>query len=295
MRIPPFAASAEPSHHDHASHPPSAHVWRRGLARRPPGIAERKQRVCAAAVRLLAAEGVSGLTFTRLNAAAGLPAGGVANLYGSGGEVLTDIVDAHLIDLTHEVGAAHDAAHAPGAEASPVRRLELLLRAFLDAINVRVDEHRAFLFCVHAMPEHARNSVLLRFQIVLETIRDVLAAAVPGLAADVRAKEIMLATIRTVLSDPWRWPKRHGPEQLQAEARRLAGMLLAAARAETARDWPALGSAGGACLTLKALTLDVRTARGRFSEMLKAAELGADITLTRRGRRVARVVGTGSI
>ncbi|MGA9866149.1 MAG: hypothetical protein WBQ75_06865 [Acetobacteraceae bacterium] len=135
--------------------------------------------------------------------------------------------------------------------------------------------------------------MLLRYQIVLEMVRDVLAAAIPGLPNNAAAAETLLGTIRMMLSDPWRWPRPHSPEQRQTEARSLAGMLLAMARAEIAGAWPDLGGVAGAELSMRSISIGLGVARTRFSEVVKAAELGADITLIRRGRRVARVLGVG--
>ncbi|MEO8715158.1 MAG: hypothetical protein ABI369_09105 [Acetobacteraceae bacterium] len=270
---------------------PSTRIWSRGLSRRAAGVAERKHAICAAAAPLFAAEGLEAISFTRLTTAAGMQPGTVANLYASCHEVLADVIDTHLLDLTREVGAAHDAAHA--SEMAPVRRLEVVVRAFLDAVATRPDEHRAFLFCVHALPERERESILLRYQIVLEMVRDVLVAGTHGLEADTAACETLLGTIRTMLSDPWRWPRPHGPEQRRAEARALTGMLLAMARALAAGTWPNLGGVAGADPPIRLISIDLSAARTRFSEMVKAAELGADIALTRRGRCVARVVGAG--
>lgn len=87
----------------------------------------------------------------------------------------------------------------------------------------------------------------------------------------------------------WCWQSLKDPIGRGADARRITAILLATAAAETAGFWPALGKTTGA--GVRTLTLDVRTARARMSEVLKAAELGADIAITRHGRRVARVVG----
>ena len=45
---------------------------------------------------------------------------------------------------------------------------------------LRADAHRAVLFCVHRLEEAERRSTLLRYQVVLETVLDVLAAAIPA-------------------------------------------------------------------------------------------------------------------
>lgn len=262
----------------------------RALVRRMRGVAERKQRVCAAAARLFAHDGFEAATASRLNAAAKLTPSGFANLFASREEVLADLLTTHVLELMQEVGAAHDAARAGDAAASPARGLEMLLRAFLDAVAQRPDAHRAFLFCVHRLPEAPRSSVLLRFQIVLEWMRDELVAAVPALAADSVAQQTLLETIRALLSDPWRWPSPVGPEQRQRDARRIAGMLLAAARAETEGYWPLLGGTSGAPARPPIVAVDIRAARARFGELLRATEHGADITILRRTRPVARLV-----
>ncbi len=265
---------------------PSTQVWGRGVARRP-GAADRRQRLARVAARLFAAEGVDAIPMSRVAATAGLQSGAALNLYATREDMLADLLVAYLADLDAAVAAAHDRA-GPG----PEHRLEAVLRAVLDAVAARPDEHRAFLFCIHRLPERDRRAILLRFQVVLETVHGPLAAAIPGLASRPAASETLLGTIRTLLSDPWRWPLPQEPATNQAEARRLAGMLLAAAAAETAGGWPALGAVAGADPAIAPVTLDCRTARARWSEVLRAAESGVDVTVTRRGRRVARVIAT---
>lgn len=273
---------------------PSADRWNPPrIVPRPPDQAERREHIRRVAARLFAAEGPDAVSIARLTSAVGLPPGAVALLYGSRQAVLGDVLDAYLTSLNEIVGAAHDDAHASGADPTPERRLEVVVRGFVEATARHGDAHRAFLFCVHRLEEAERRSALLRFQVVLETVLDVLAAAVPGLAKNAAASETLLGTIRALLSDPWRWQAPQGPPERQAGARGIAAILLATATAETAGYWPAFGKTIGTDPALKTITLDLGTARARLGEVVKAAELGADITLTRYGRRVARVVAAG--
>jgi len=271
---------------------PAPERWTpRALAPRRPATAERRQEICRAGAALFAAESADAATLSRLALAGGVHPTTLVRIYPSVEAVLQAVLDAFITDLNTEVGAAHDAAHAPDADPAPERRLEAVVAGFIEAVTRNEDAHRSFLVCVHRLEERERNSLLLRYQVILESIRDLLAAIVPALAENAVAGETLLGTIRALLSDPWRWRSPQGPEERRAEARRVAGLLLAAATAETTGVWPALGTIAGNRTGLKSLTIGVRSARARFSEMLKAAEFGMDITLTRHGKRVARMVG----
>ena len=271
---------------------PSAERWTpRVVAPRHPSPADRRRDICRVGAALFAAEGVDALTITRLVGACGIDHHAFVRIYPSVAAVLEAVLNDFVADLNTDVGAAHDAAHAPDADPAPERRLEAVVAGFIEAATRHADAHRAFLVCVHRVAETERGTLLLRYQVVLESVRDLLAAAVPALAENAEASDTLLGTIHTLLSDPWRWRSPRGPRERQAEARRVAGLLLAAAIAETTGVWPALGTIAGNRTGLKSLTIGVRTARARFSEMLKAAEFGMDITLTRHGKRVARMVG----
>jgi len=270
---------------------PSPERWTpRALASRRQATAERQREICRAGAAFFATEGADA-TLGRLAFAGGMHPTTLCRLYPTVEAVLEAVLDAFITDLNIEVGAAHDAAHAPDADPAPERRLEAVVAGFIEAVTRNEDAYRSFLFCVHRLEERQRNSLLLRYQVILEAIRDLLAAIVPALAENAVAGETLLGTIRALLSDPWRWRSPQGPEERRAEARRVAGLLLAAATAETTGVWPALGTIAGNRTGLKSLTIGVRSARARFSEMLKAAEFGMDITLTRHGKRVARMVG----
>jgi len=82
---------------------------------------------------------------------------------------------------------------------------------------------------------------------------------------------------------------RRGAPYRRAEARRIAALLIATAIAETRGVWPALGTTAGSPFHRKSLSLGVRFVRAQFCEIVTAAEAGTDISLTRRGRQVARI------
>ena len=274
---------------------PSADRWSPpSVAVRRDPSAERRGEICRVGAKLFAAEGVDAVTLGRLATGSGINPTALARLYPSVEAVLGDLLDDFTINLNAEVGAAHDAAHEPGADKAPQRRLEAVVAGFIEAATRHADAYRAFLFCVHRLAEAPRHSLLLRYQIILETFRDLLAAAVPALADDRVASETLLRTIRTLLSDPWRWHSPQGPQERHAEARRIAALLIATAIAETTGVWSVLGATAGSHPNRTSLRLGVRSVRGRFCEIVKAAEAGTDISLTRRGRQVARIVGCGN-
>jgi prevent-host-death family protein len=285
MSVPAFALPDRPP--ADRWNPPAA-------ASRPDASAERREEICRVGARLFAAEGVDAITLGRLATGSGISPTVLARFYPSVEAVLGDVLDGLIIKLGAEVGAAHDAAHEPGADPAPQRRLEAVIAGFIEAAARQADAYRALLFCVHRLAETPRRSLLLRYQVILESIRDLLSAAVPALAHDLVASRTLLATIRTLLCDPWRWHSPQEPQERHAEARRIAALLIATAIAETTGVWAVLGTTAGSHPQRISLSLGVRSVRARFCEIVKAAEAGTDISLTRHGRQVARIVGCGN-
>lgn len=256
-------------------------------AKRPPAGAINRQRQRAAAAQLFAERG-TGIPLSIIRTAAGATAAWGPGTYLSTADLLADLLTDHLLALSAAVAAAQDAAaHLP-----PEALLERLIRAYLDAVAAAPHAHRAFLFCTHHLPEEQRRALDLRLRIVIETMQAALAAAVPALAANPEAPLLLFPTIRAVLSDPFGWPVPPEAAQRQADGRRLAGMLIAAAEAEATGVWPRLGRVAGAEPGLDPIALTCRRARARFRDVLRAAEAGADVTITRRGKPVARVLAT---
>lgn len=238
-----------------------------------------RQRVAAA--RLFAELGPE-VSLWRIRTAAGLSGPGV---YQTRDEVLADIVTEHLIALGRAVGAAQD----DNAMLAPPHLLERLVLGWLDAAARAPDEHRTLLFCAHVLPEQTRRDIDLRLRIILEVIQAAVLAALPASAGWSDAA-LLFPLIRGLLCDPFHWIDRPGPERRQADARRLAGMLIAAAEAEATGFWPRCGAVDGAGLAFDPVAIDTHQARVRLRELLDAAGMGADITITRRGKPAARMV-----
>ncbi|MEO9188787.1 MAG: type II toxin-antitoxin system prevent-host-death family antitoxin [Acetobacteraceae bacterium] len=244
-----------------------------------------RERQRFAAARLFAELGPN-VTLWRVRSSAGISNGNAAGSYQTIEELLNDVLTEHLAALSNAVSAAHDDA----ARFAPEHLLERLIRAWLDAVAESPHAHRTFLFCRHAVGEAARRDLDIRLRVIIELMQAAIAAAVPALSAKSDAALTMFPVIRAALSDPFRWLPPAEPETRQADARRLAGMLLAAAEAEANGAWPRCGAVEGAGRAFNPATLDCRQARIRLREVLDAAEAGGDITITRRGKPVARVI-----
>ncbi len=253
----------------------------------PPIALARKQRVRETAARLFAEHGVEAVGLTRISDAAGLARPVAGQFYRGRQDLLAELLLDHLDRLTKAVCSAQD-SHA---DAAPEVLVEVLVRAWLECVAAEPDQHRALIVNAHCLDGPARERAALRHLLVLETVYGALAAAVPGLADRAEAMAPLLATLRALLSDPWVWHERPDRPQRLAAARRIAGMMLAAARAQASGAWEALGRVEGAAPWRGRLTLECRDARARMRELLDAAEAGAEVVITRRGRISARVVG----
>ncbi|MEO8714451.1 MAG: type II toxin-antitoxin system prevent-host-death family antitoxin [Acetobacteraceae bacterium] len=252
---------------------------------RAPAGANQRDRQRIAGARLFAELGPT-ITLWRVRSAAGISNGNAAGSYQTVEELLADVLTEHLHALGNAVCAAHDDA----ARFAPEYLLERLIRAWFDAAAEARHAHRTFLSCTHALPEAPRRDIDLRLRIIIELMQAAIAAAVPALAEKSDAALILFPVIRAALSDPFQWLAPPDPGLRQADARRITGMLLAAAEAEAAGAWPRCGAVEGADRGFNPVTLDCRQTRVRLREVLDGAEAGGDITITRRGKPIARVI-----
>ncbi len=248
--------------------------------------AENRRRQLQAAARLFARQGPR-ITLDAVRSAAGV-GHSMPGVYVSVETLLEDLLIDHLLALTGAVCTAQD--HF--GDRAPEVLLEQLIRAWLEAMSLNLDAHRAYLFCRHRLNEQQQRALDLRLRLIIELMQAALSAAVPALpAARPDAALLLFPAIRAALSDPYHWPDPPDPAMRQADARRITGMLIAVAEAEAIGHWPRLGRLEGAEPGTPRIELSVRRARAGFRELLDAAEEGADILIKRRGKPAVRMVG----
>ena len=249
-----------------------------------------KRLIRKTAARLCAEFGAAAISRTRVAETARLDRSTVSRLYIDDRDLLGDVLREHVWGLDAAVRAAFEAAAACG----PEPRLEAVVRAWLEHVAVERDEHRSLLFCAHLLPEPARASCALRYRITLETVMEAVCAVVQGLAERTEAVESLLGTARALLSDAAGWPEPPILEERRRVARRITGMLLAAGTAELAGEWRALGATAGVIEGVGSRqVVECSLVRARFKELLDVVALGAEVVITRHGRRVGRVVRAG--
>ena len=202
--------------------------------------------------------------------------------YANRRDLLLDMLDEHLFELNEAVGAAFDARPAGPS------RLEAVVAAWLDHVAADPHAHRTLHFSAHLLPPEQREAVSLKHRICLETAYLALTGAAPALAERPDLTEPLLGTMRALLDDLTTWPEPDSPEDRTRRARRITGMLLAAASAETQGAWPALAPAEPA-----PQRVECSQARARFKELLDAVSAGANVTITRHGRPAVRLVRAG--
>ena len=189
------------------------------------------------AARLFAEYGVGAVGLHRVAGAVGLSERALRQYHANRRDLLVDVLGEHLSALNEAAGAAFD-ARPPG-----LTRLEAAVAAWLDHVAAEPHAHRALLFSAHLLPPEQREAVSLKHRICLETAHLALTGAVPALAARPDLTEPLLGTTRALLDDPATWPEPEPLEDRTRRARRVTGMLIAAATAETQGVWPALGPA----------------------------------------------------
>lgn len=236
------------------------------------------------AAAVVIAEYGPGVTRRRIADFARVHHSAAERLYASESDIMADLMSDTLWSLNDRVGAAFDQATSLG----PIVRLEAVIEAWLRHVAEQVHAHRSFHLALHLLPEHRGSSLRSLYQAIQGTLKEALCAPVPGLAE--RPPETiasLLDTARILLSDAT-WPQPSWGSAIHATARRMCGMLLAAARAECEGDWPELGPTTG--VSGKRLRLESTEARRLMRIVLDMVAQGGEVTLTRRGRRVAKVV-----
>ncbi len=248
-----------------------------------PRTARTRRALRAAAGALFAEYGATAVGLDRVAQAAGMARGAAFHHFGNREELLFEVVGHHAIDLQAAVCAAFDATAGEGQAA----RLEAITLAWLDYVAAHRHEHRCLVFCGHLLGPDRRSSVTIRHEITLETMMAPLLAMEPALAGRAEAVARLSALFAALLNDPSFWPTPPEGAERGARARAVAGMMRAAAMAEAAGSWAGLGTRRGA------VTLETKRVRRQWADVVRTVALGQDVVVTRRGKRVARVVGVG--
>jgi AcrR family transcriptional regulator len=248
----------------------------------------RQAQLRAVAAGLFARFGVKAVGIDRLAETQGAAIATTRHYYRNRYDLLTDLLDEHVRALNAAVCAAFDAAAPEG----PAAQLEAAAGAYLETAATRADAHRTLGGSAHLLAEQPREGVAIKHRIVFETVMEPVTALFPALALGTEAYESVLASLVALLSDPSFWPVPPEAAERRRRARRIAGMVLAAAAAESAGDWAGLGGRAGAS-GRTAVRMDATEARARFREVLARVEAGQDVVIARRERVVARVVRAG--
>ncbi len=236
------------------------------------------------AARLFAEYGIGAVGLYRVAGAVGLSEPTLRHYYASRRDLLVDVLGEHLSGLNETVGTAFD------AQPAGLAKLETVIAAWLDHVAADPHAHRTLLFSAHLLPPEQREAVALKHRICLETAYLALAGAVPALAERPDLTEKLLGTMRALLDDPTTWPEPEPQEDRSRRARRITGMLIAAASAEAEGVWPRIGPTDAPSSRCR---VECSQARARFKELLDAVSAGAEVTITRHGRPAMRLVKAG--
>lgn len=144
--------------------------------------------------------------------------------------LIHDILHSHLHDIIKVVGDTDD-AHA---EAAPAARLELVLRALLDALLANRNANRLIYAGFTSVPQTARDGLTYLVRLIVFRLYTILEAALPGLAA---TRELQAPTARALLatiSDAALWFRDDGALSRADYAGLLARQTLDGVRAALA-------------------------------------------------------------
>ncbi|MDR3536869.1 MAG: TetR/AcrR family transcriptional regulator [Acetobacteraceae bacterium] len=188
----------------------------------------------------LAQHGLGGMNLHALARAIHLPPSTLSYHYGTREELLGDLVADHLLELTQRVCAAFDAS----GEAPPAARMTAMLLALLDGIAADPHAHAVATHGSLALSARDREATSLRWQVLLSTLAEPLIASSPTLAERPRLAAALVQCVAGGCGDAQAWFAGLDGLDRGAQARRLAGMLLAGAGAERDGHGPAGGCGG---------------------------------------------------
>jgi prevent-host-death family protein len=236
-----------------------------------------------AAATLIAHDG-PGVSRRRIADHARIHHSALDRLYASNSDLLAEVIGEHLHSLNSRICEIFDKA----APFGPLLRLESVIESWLGYVSRNLNFHRTALTATYLLPERERTSLRITENVLMMTIRDALFGAVPELENQpAEAVAPVLETARALLNH-LPWPDPPWVKEIGAAARRIAGVLLAASRALCSGAWPDLGPVRGVEGTRT--LLECAEARRQMRAVLDLVAEGGEVTLTRRGRRVAKVV-----
>ncbi len=158
-------------------------AWRRD----PRDAGKRKAAIRAAGARMLADRGLDGANLQEITALVGIPATSYGNYYRNRGELIHDILHHHFLALDAALDAVDPLPWPPGEPdlrlaVPPLRRLEEIARALLDALAAHEDGQRVLLAALHTLPELGQANLRFLYRTLVGRVERVLPLAVPRLA-----------------------------------------------------------------------------------------------------------------
>jgi AcrR family transcriptional regulator len=217
-----------------------------------PETALKRLRIRQSAALLFVEQGVLEVTMSAIARSTRVAPAAMSYYYGAREDLLADIVAEHVYALNQAVCAAYDTTSA----ADPRRRLEAMLRAFLDA--AMADRH-AHILSIHALcvlRDRDREAVRLRWRILFETLADPLSALAPPSPDGPRHGTMLAMAVAASVANVLLWFDDAEQMDRAEHAGRLAAMLVAGAKGvlagtcdrltiSCARAWLLLGDRSG--------------------------------------------------
>ncbi len=192
-------------------------------SRRAPGFDARRAVIREQAAALFAAQGYQRASLVGLARSLGITANGVTNYYFTKEDLLSAVLDAHLLALLAAVERADDEMLAPRP------RLDALAGAYLAFIaGPGANGQRLLREAARFLPEARGQDLRTRERWLLALFREALAAAAPKRAAALLAP--LTLSLFAMLNEAPRWHRPEGALTPAAYAALAVRAVLAAAR-----------------------------------------------------------------
>jgi AcrR family transcriptional regulator len=169
-----------------------------------PDYEQRRQAIVEAAAELFAERGFLGASVADLAEACSASKSLIYHYYPSKEDILFEVMDSHLLQLT---GAVETVA---GSAASPERRLSDLTHRFMGLYVGAAARHKVLLNELDRLPPDRRAAIVARQRRLIEMVEGLIAAVRPDLATP-RAKRPLTMLFFGMINWTHTWYRPQGP------------------------------------------------------------------------------------
>jgi AcrR family transcriptional regulator len=180
---------------------------------------QRREAIVEHAARLFASRGFLGASVADLARACGQSKSLIYHYYPSKEDILFEVMDSHLLQLT---GAVETVA---GSQAEPQRKLRDLTHRFMGLYVGAADRHKVLLNDLNHLPPERRALIVTRQRALIDAVQALIATVRPDLATP-RARRPLTMLFFGMINWTHTWFDPKGPASSDEVAELAAELIL---------------------------------------------------------------------